>query len=438
MGGSGAGMKRRLSTIEHILDGNVTCFLRFDGSLSVGELRSALARVQRKHPALRALIRQEGNRLYYDADSAEEIPLRIVPRKTENDYRHECQIELTTPFPYDKPQLRAVWLPSEGENGLLLTTSHRICDGASIFIIVREMLHAFHTEEEFVSYEPVTVQDIIGDYQPPQPWKSKLTACLLNGLLRLIPSLDLVPEEYEYYLEWKADRELSDALKQRCRAEGISVHAALLLALDRALFAVFGNKLPKWIDNQIDPRRGRFAALREDRLFLGGGSFKVRAGEAPEADFWARARAINKEMPRQIEQEIANIPSRFHFFEMLRPITGGQMHLVMRIIYALQRKGRLSHFALSNLGNVVLSDSDAPFHLKDLRLYVHSFKTRALGWITYTFNEEMRFCFVSHEKCMSPSQVNALKREFMILLQHHAVQSGDRANDVTASSVSSV
>jgi hypothetical protein len=250
--------------------------------------------------------------------------------------------------------------------------------------------------------------------------------------------LDLPPESYEYYLEWKADRTLSDALKRRCRTEGVSMHAALLLALDRALFAVFGKKSPKWIDSQIDPRRGRFTALKDDRLFLGGGSFKVRAGQAPEAEFWDRARAINKEIPGQIEQEIANIPSRFHFFEMLRPITGGQVHLVMRIINALNRNGRQSHFALSNLGNIVLSDNDAPFLAKDLRLYVHSFKTRALGWITYTFNGEMRFCCVSNEKCMSPSQVNALKHEFMMLLQHQVVQSVDCASNVRASSVSSV
>ena len=373
-----------------------------------------------------------------EADSAVEIPLRIVPRATEDDYRRECQIELTTEFSYDKPQLRAVWLHSERESDLLLTTSHRICDGASIFIIVREVLRSFHTDEELISYEPVTVQNIIGDYQPPRPWKRKVAACLLNGLLRLVPSLDLPPENYEYYLEWKADRTLSDALKRRCRTEGVSMHAALLLALDRALFAVFGKKSPKWIDSQIDPRRGRFTALKDDRLFLGGGSFKVRAGQAPEAEFWAKARAINKEIPGQIEQEIANIPSRFHFFEMLRPITGGQMHLVMRIINALNRNGRQSHFALSNLGNIVLSANDAPFLAKDLRLYVHSFKTRALGWITYTFNGEMRFCCVSNEKCMSPSQVNALKHEFMMLLQRQVVQSVDGASNVRASSVSAV
>ena len=414
-------MKRKLSTIEHLLDGNVTCFVRLEGGVSVPQLRSALARVQRKHPALRALIREERDGLYYESDSAGEIPLRIAPRATEDDYRRECQVELTSEFAYNKPQLRAVWLPSGSEGDLLLTTSHRICDGASMFTIVREVLQSLYSAEELIPYEAIRVHDIIGDYQPPQPWKRKVAACLLNRVLRLIPNVDLAPENYEYFLEWKADRAFSDALKQRCRAEGVSVHAALLLGLDRALFNVFGKNSPQWIDSQIDPRRGRFAALKDDMLFLGGGSFKVRAGQDLEAEFWSRVRAINQEMPGQIEQEITKIPGRFHFFEMLRPITGGQVHLVMRIISA-SAKHRVKHFALSNLGNVVLTDSDAPFRVKDMRLYVHSFRTRALGWITYTFNGEIRFCCVSNEKCMRPELVNALKHEFMILLQQHVIQ----------------
>jgi hypothetical protein len=428
-------MKRKLSTIEHILDGNLACFVRLQGSLGVDQLRSALDRVQRKHPALRALIREESGRLYYEAGVAPEIPVRIVPRVTENDYRRECQIELTTPFAYDKPQLRVVWLRSELESDLLLTTSHRICDAISMLTIVREVVHSLHNHEELTSYEQVTVQDIIADYQAAKPWKRRLAASLLNGLLRLIPSLDLAPEKYEYSLEWKADRAVSEALKQRCREEGISVHAALLLALDRALFAVFGKKTPTWIDSQVDPRRGRFGALKPDMLFPGGGSFKTRAGQVPEAEFWTRARTLNQQMREEIDREIGNIPSRFHFFEMLRPITGRQVHLIMRLIYALQMTNRLSHFALSNLGNVVIDNTDAPFRVSDLRLYVHSFITRALGWLTWTFDGEMYFYCVSHEKCMTPDQVKALKREFMIVLEQQVLQLVDCPPEVVASSV---
>src|SRR3977135_709385 len=103
-------MRWKLSHIERIVDVNIVCFVRLEGSFSLDQLRSALSRVQRKHPALRALIREEPDGLYYEADSAPEIPRRIVSGLTEEDYRRECQTELTTVFVYDQPQLRAVWL----------------------------------------------------------------------------------------------------------------------------------------------------------------------------------------------------------------------------------------------------------------------------------------------------------------------------------------
>jgi hypothetical protein len=422
---------RKLSTIEHILDGNIVCFVRLEGSFSLDQLRSALSRVQRKHPALRALIREKADGLYFEADSAPEIPLRIVPRVTEDDYRRECQTELTTDFVFDKPQLRAVWLRSAQESDLLLTTSHRICDGVSIITLGRELLRCLYSDEELIPYEPFTAQDIIGDYQPPQLWKRKLAARLMNGLLRLVPSSRRAPESIEHSLEWRAGRPLSDALKQRCKTEGVSVHAVLVVALDRALLAVFGKeKLPKWIDNQMDARRLRFAALKHDMLFLGCGGFKVRTGQASDVEFWARTRAFNKEMRDQIEQETLNIPSRFHFVELLRPPARGQLQSIIRMNYALRRNDRLSHFPFSNLGNVVALDGDAPFRLKDLRLYVHSFKTRAVGLVTYTVNGDMHFYCLSHEKCMSRRQADALKREFMALLQLHAVQPDDGAGEV--------
>jgi hypothetical protein len=96
-------MNSRLSHVEHVVEGNIVYFVRLEGSFNLDHLRSALSRIQRKHPALRALIRQEPDGLYYEADSAPEIPLRIVPpRVTDDDYRCECQIELTTDFLYDQ------------------------------------------------------------------------------------------------------------------------------------------------------------------------------------------------------------------------------------------------------------------------------------------------------------------------------------------------
>jgi Condensation domain len=415
-------MRRKLSHIEHIVEGNVVFVVRIEGSFEADRLRSALARVQRKHPALRVLLREEPDGLYYEADSAPDIPLRIVPRVTEDDYRRECQSEMRTAFTCDKPLLRAVWLRSDPESDLLLTTSHRICDGMSMLTIIRELLRALHTDEELIPYAPISRRDIIGDYQPPHPWKRKLTVRLVNGLVRLIPGSRRAAENNEHHMEWNAGRALLHALKQRCKAEGVSIHASLLVALDRALLAVFGKeKLPQWIENPVDIRRDRFPALKGDMVFFSGGNFKVRTGQAPEEAFWARARTIHEEIRRDVEQAILGVPGQYHFSEMLRPLTNRQVQSIVRLGDALKMNGSWNRFALSNLGNIEVNAGDAPFRVKDLRLYMHSLNFRALCLVTYTFEGEMRFYFVSDEKCMSRGQMNTFQREFMALLTNHTL-----------------
>lgn len=422
---------RRLSHIEHIVEGNIVYLVRLEGDFTVDQLRSALSRVQRKHPALRALLREEPDGLYYEMDSAPEIPLRVMWRAAEDDYRRECQVELTTNFAFDQPLLRAVWLRGEPEHDLLFATSHRICDGASMLIVVKEILQSLYGKEELIPYEPITRRDLIRDYQPPKPWKRKLAASLLNGALRLIPSSRQPPENKEHYLEWSANRAFCDLLKQRCKAEGVSVHAAFVAALDRTLCSVYGKKVPRWIENPVDIRRGRFEALKDDMVFFGGGNFKVPTGQAPEQNFWARARAIHDEIRGKVEQELLDIPGRFHFSEMLRPVTRGQVQSIVRLGDALKMNGSWNRFAFSNLGNVVIAGSDAPFRVKDLRLYMHSLNFRALCLVTYTLNGEMRFYCVGDEKCISRSQAEALQSGFMALLQDQILQAEVGSTEVS-------
>lgn len=411
-------MKRRLSRIEHVLTGNVVCFVSLEGCFTFDDLRRALARVQRKHPVLRALIRAEADGLYYEDDPSAEIPLRVA----EGDCWPECETELTTDFDYDKPQLRVVWLRRAGGGDLVFATSHRICDGMSILIVVKEVLTALHSDEEMIPYQAITVDDIIGGYRPANPWKFKLLLSLLNGALAMLPSSGPAPSNSEHFLEWKINRNLSDSIRQRAKAEGVSVHAALLVAVNYALSVVFRERAPKWISNQIDPRRGRFSALKKDMLFFGGGSFKTSTAPVRPEEFWVRARTIQEDMPRLIYQELAKIPARFHFFESLRALSDGQWQSIMRLSELLKGRRRMSTFTLSNLGNVDLLPDKAPLRVMDMRIYVHSFKTKALGLVSYTLNGEMRFYCVSHEDCMTRDKMAALQKEFMTVLTTHATQ----------------
>jgi len=106
---------------------------------------------------------------------------------------------------------------------------------------------------------------------------------------------------------------------------------------------------------------------------------------------------------------------------MLRPLSSGQIQSIMRLGDVLTFNGSWNRFALSNLGNIVIDDSDAPFRVKDLRLYMHSLNFRVLCLVTYTLNDEMRFYCVGDQKCMSHSQMDTLKSEFMAVLQNQVL-----------------
>jgi hypothetical protein len=67
-------VKRKLFAIEQIAEMNIACLVRLEGRFSLDQLRAALARVQGKHPVLRALIRKEEHGLYYEQNSAPSSP----------------------------------------------------------------------------------------------------------------------------------------------------------------------------------------------------------------------------------------------------------------------------------------------------------------------------------------------------------------------------
>src|SRR5689334_13436587 len=101
--------RRPLSNIEHLAEVNIACSVRLAGRLNLAELRTALACLQRCHPALRALIRPENDVLYYEPDAAPEIPMRAIRVADEAAYCGEWQFELSTAFHHELPQLRVVY-----------------------------------------------------------------------------------------------------------------------------------------------------------------------------------------------------------------------------------------------------------------------------------------------------------------------------------------
>jgi hypothetical protein len=422
--------RRALSNIEHLAEMNIACSMRLAGGLNLDKLRAALASLQRRHPALRALIRPENDVLYYEPDAAPEIPVRTLRAADEEAFRGEWEIELSTAFHHELPQLRVVYFERESGCNLLFTTSHRICDGLGIFIIVKDVLRYLAGHIELQAQEAVGVADLVGEYRPARPWLTSIGVPLINACLSLLPATGPAPPKREYSVEWSAGREASACLRQQCKAKEVSVHAAFLVALDTALWAVLGARAPKWITCPIDLRRGRFPALKEDMLFYGGGNFKVRTGRWKNGDFWDNARVLTGEVRTQVEHEVLQIPGRLFLFEKLRPLTCGQVRWLVRVNEALRSKRPVRGIGVSNLGNIKFSHADSPLPIKDIRFSARPLNFGTLGLVPYTVNEDMRFYCMSSETFLNESEMHALKQEFMRTLgQQIGVE---RAEKVTA------
>ncbi|MEZ0469560.1 condensation domain-containing protein [Luteimonas salinilitoris] len=410
-------MKRKLSTLERLIDGNIAFIVGVEGSIAPACLRRALAAVQRKHPALRMLMREEAGVPVYEMDAAPEIPLRVVDRTSDADCSREALVEVAAPFGPGQPQLRVVWMRSEERHELVVTAAHRICDGMGVLIVVRELLRGLCGEERLVAYPPVTVQDVIAGSAGKGMWRQRLAAGAVNALFALLPSSRRPLENRAFYLQWQADEALSAALVQRCRDERVSMHSALLMALCEALGSTLGRRAPDRIESPVDARRGRLPALKADMLFFGGGSFRIAARRDAGSDFWAAARELNREIRLKIDRDIAEIPQKYRFCEMIRSPSPGKLRSIVRLGDAVSRNANWNLFSFSNLGNVVLLDGDAPLRVTSLRLYVHSFSARILGIIAHALDGKLQFLYVGDEKCLDRAGAEALRDAFMAVLE---------------------
>jgi len=154
-------------TIEHVLDGNIVYFVRLEGSSGWINSARRCSACSAKHPALRALIREAPDGLYYEEDSAPEIPLRIVPRIAEDDYRREYQTELTTDLPMTSPSCARSGCRQNWK--AICCLRPRIESGRHEHAHNRQRSIAVAPPRRGTDpYAPITIQDIIGDYQPPQ------------------------------------------------------------------------------------------------------------------------------------------------------------------------------------------------------------------------------------------------------------------------------
>jgi hypothetical protein len=195
-----------------------------EGATTVDAWRDALKRVQQRYPLLNVRIRkQPGQRPYFETLPGRSLPLRVLALKGAN-LDSAIANELVASFGYGDDLLARVTLFHSAERcEILLSTHHAATDGRTNLRIIQDLIAAVSGE---ALGKPLPLFAAIGDFfglgeSGPYTQLARVRASWTD-FRRKLP----VPFVRRHLL----DQTELDAVRSRARAEGTTVHSALLAA----------------------------------------------------------------------------------------------------------------------------------------------------------------------------------------------------------------
>jgi NRPS condensation-like uncharacterized protein len=415
-------MKRKMFFFERLMyvDGHtpVNCIItaRIQGDIAADDLQLALKKVQGKHPLLRANVVDEGSQVYFSfSENPQKIPVRVVERNSDEDWRNVTVTEWKTPFNMNEgPLVRMVWIKSEGVSELMLIGHHCICDGTSLITIFREILQVVDQPDvQLTPYPPFqSLQDLV-----PQEVLSDLKLALLvkvkAALFRLfaltVKTVDAAPPGEHYLIYWQAGAKESAALVHRCKAEGTTPYAAMCVAFLLAFRQVNSARFKNKIMCPVDVRRF-ISNIRADVMFNYAPPIPLRID--PRAGFWDSARRLKQSMSEKI--------GRLNAYEHLMAAEELQTSIPKVISFLRKSKGTYD-FAFSNVGRLDMPDNYQAFRVEGLLGVTVAVPWRnATTLITTHFRGHTDIALVSNDGFLPYAEAVAIKETAINLLMKAA------------------
>jgi len=298
---------------------NVIMIGRFEGAASNEQVISAISKVRKRHPLLMTRVQQEddGN-AYLRMDSVGESSIEIVEGESfdTDELIEKALREIKVRQPLDRgPLIRFVLFRTPGRFDLLINCHHMICDGLSLYYLIRDIFVQLGNPDEDIERLPEPV--IVENNLPPD-------AVLNNYFKRLIMRMNKSWEKKGIFFDdeahkklhekfwkiehglklhhWNLSEQQTASLIQMCKKEKISVHSALCTAFLIAQIEVQGKKpYLKNISMPVSVRNRLTVPVGEDfGLFFS--SFKLKFKKPKKDNFWDNARAVHD----YIQKEITN------------------------------------------------------------------------------------------------------------------------------------
>lgn len=389
--------------------------IRIRGSFTLAGMRHALAKIQAKYPILTAGVREDKRGIpcfISDAD-VPEVPVRIVERRTDDDWKRETNTALITPFDMKSgPLARVVWLRSAAVSDLMLVVHHCICDGLSVVTLMREILTLLDQpdKEPGQSYSFNTIEDLVpGDVlsRKKNILKWKIIARLIRiSCFFLAATKKVLPGE-DYMIHWKLSKETSAALIARCKEEQVTPYAALCTALFSAFRQVKGNKSYNKLLCPVNIRRF-IKAIGPDALLAFTFVVPLSMNRDPDPDFFTKARKLKSDLNKQV--------NGLKIDELLAGCE--HLHKAADKLIEVLRNRKGAHFTCSNLGRIDFPDDYTSFEVETVYCPTTLFPWKGSVLVaTATFRGQMDFSLTANSGMLRYEDALAVKDRAMEILR---------------------
>lgn len=379
------GKKRLLAGIEHGLaysndfsPFNVVCVVKIEGRLDPERLRRAFELLQRRHPLLRAGLVSEKGSFYFAWGDVGPVPLRLVPRKSPDDWIAATEAELNERMDVAAgPLLRCLYLQNPnaagGESELILTLNHTILDATSAQPLLRELFRAC-TEERAETGPEISAEGVLSAVALfPRKLTgfgfARATAAYMARQMadeagyrwrsRKCRKPPIAESARNRILPLRLSKPLTDALIRATRRQRITMNsilgAALMLAAKRYLYP--SKDTPFRTITFADLRPYLRETVPEDTLACHMGMCRLTIQMQDRPDFWNLARELNDAIYRSNKRG-----ERF----LANALSPGMMKMIVRM-----KKMRMGTTALSYAGPISVDQDYGSIRIRGL----HAFTT---------------------------------------------------------------
>ena len=314
--------------------------------------RSAIAEAQARHPLLRAAITSVDGRAPAFRLRPDTIPFKTVHEPREDRVARYIENELATPFVEgNAPLIRCSLLRHRHSATLVITTHHAIGDGLSVVYLIRDILSALSGERLGAISLPASQEEFLQASPPAEAPRSPFSR----------PRVGTIERRHRGDLRVETrvlPAELGEKLRDQARANGSSVHAALMAAIvmEGAARALHLAETPV---NVMSPVNIRGFLDRGDAFAI---SFATATGDLDTTmpgGFWAVARRANA-----ISEPLRSAEGLSAFAGALKGFIGTGPGVDDAV--ELERHVFPIDFMISNLGVLPFPAQFGPFEIRSL------------------------------------------------------------------------